>query len=96
MINWPLVQILYFPVAHGHSHELAALIILALAIVWMSALSNHKLVHGFLGDLGNDIVSAHGFCHFTEASELVDGGLSDWDHGLNDVPHNALGARSSG
>jgi hypothetical protein len=96
MINWSFVLLLHLSVAHGHSHELAALMVLALAVLWMSAFGHHKLVHGLSGDLGDDVVGAHFLRNFSEASELVDCQLPDWDDLFDNIPENALGARSGG
>ena len=90
MINWSLIGILDLSIAHGNSHELISLMVLALTILRELCPGLGKLVHIFLVLLWDDIVGAALLCNFSEGNVLVHGRLSDGDHGVDDVPQDTF------
>lgn len=70
--------------------------ILALAVLWVSVFGDGKLVHSLFRGLRNNVIGTDFLSHFSEGGELIKSSLSDGDDSLNDVPHDAFGARSGG
>ena len=96
MIDWSIISILNLSIAHGNSHKLISLMILALAILWELCPSLGKLIHIFFVLLRDDIVGAAFLCNSSEGRVLVHRGLGDWDHGVDDVPKDAFEQRGCG
>jgi len=90
MINCSIVCVLNLSIAHGNLHKLTALVVLALVALWEFSSGDRKLVHVVLGLLRDGVVGADFFLNFTEISVLVHGFLSDWDHGIHNVPEDTL------
>jgi hypothetical protein len=90
MINCSIVCVLNLSIAHGNLHKLTTLVVLALVALWEFSSGDSKLVHVVLGLLRDGVVGADFFLNFTEISVLVHGFLSDWDHGIHNVPEDTL------
>ena len=96
MVDRPIVDILHLSVAHSHFHELVALVILALVVLWEVGPSSTKFVKLVLLLLTHDVVGADLLLNLSEVSVHVHGLLSDWDHGVNNVPKDTLDKWSGG
>ena len=90
MINCSIVCVLNLSIAHGNLHKLTTLVVLALVALWEFSSGDSKLVHVVLGLLRDGVVGADFFLNFTEISVLVHGFLSDWNHGVHNVPEDTL------
>jgi hypothetical protein len=64
--------------------------VLALVALWEFSSGDSKLVHVVLGLLWDGVVGADFLLDFTEIGILVHGFLSDWNHGIHDVPEDTL------
>lgn len=96
MVNRSLVNILHLSIAHGHLHELAALMVLAFMVLWELSSSHSKFIELLLLFLCDDIVGTDLLLNFPEVGVLVHGLLCDWNHGVNNVPKDTLNKWSSG
>ena len=94
MVNWSIVDILNLSIAHRHLHKLASLMVLALVTLWELGPCHRKLIHVRFRLFWHHVVGADFFLHATETGVAVHGLLGDWDHGVNNVPKDALDERS--
>ena len=90
VINSSIVCVLNLSIAHSNLHKLTALMVLALVALWELSSGDSKLVHVILGLFRHGVVGANFLLDFTEISVLVHGFLSDWNHGINNVPEDTL------
>lgn len=96
MVDWSIISVLDPSVAHGHSHELVALVVLAFDHIWELLLGFLELVHLFDSDGRNDVVGTDLLGNLTEVGVLVHGMLFDWDDGFDYIPQDTLDKRSGG
>ena len=64
--------------------------ILALVALWELSSCDSKLVHVVLGFLRDGVVGADFLLNFTEIGVLVHSFLSDWNHGIHNIPEDTL------
>ena len=90
VINFSVVCVLNLSIAHGNLHKLTALMVLALVALWELRSGHSKLVHVVLRLFRHGVVGANFFLNSAEVSVLVHSFLSDWNHGIHNVPEDAL------
>jgi len=96
MIDWSFIGILDSSVAHGNSHKLVTLVVLALDNLWELDLGLQEIVDVILSHRGHEVVGADVLSHLTVVDVLIHGVLGYWDHCLNNVPKDALNQRGGG
>ena len=96
MVNLSSIEVLDLSAAHGDSHELSSVMVLAFAVFWVFLSGLGELVHLVLALLSDDVVGTDLVLNLAELDVSVHGALSDWDNLLDDVPEDALSAWSSG
>ena len=90
VINWSVILVLNLSGAHSNLHELSTLVILALMVVWPVGPCLGKLAQLILSLLGDDVVGTDLLGNFSEVSVLVHCCLGDRDHGVDNIPKDAL------
>ena len=90
VINCSIVCVLNLSIAHSNLHKLTALMVLALVALWEFSSGDSKLIHVVLGFLRDGVVGADFLLNFTEIGILVHSFLSDWNHGIHNIPEDTL------
>jgi hypothetical protein len=90
VINWSIVGVLDLSVAHCDLHELASLVVLALVVLWELGSGLSEFVKVVLAFGTDHVVGGDFLLHSSELDVLVHGGLSDWDHSVNQVPKDTF------
>jgi len=96
VVNWSLISILHPSVAHGHSHELVALVVLALDGIWELELSLKEFVDVVSSNGRNNVGDGDLLLNSAEVSVHVHRCLSDRDHCFHHVPQDTLDERRGG
>ena len=96
MVDWSIISVLDPSVAHGHSHELVALVVLALDGIWELELSLKEFVDVVSSNGRNNVGDGDLLLNSAEVSVHVHRCLSDRDHCFHHVPQDSLDERRGG